>query len=266
VFLRALRIIVIWVLYGGSLLAEKHWFGRAKPKHNDTNSDMMFDENFTFGAPRSPSLDSSKSSSTRDTSRAVSPCSPTGPFPPPSFSVTDLAAQFAGSRLRRDAQICYDSCVAYANNDDDAGWSVEPSIEDADLASTSRSRASPQRLSNSHSPSQRSRRQANAGLLCSSSHRHDIAALVARMVDSNEQCSISPSQDTISSTAALEDDEGYNSSDGFSPIQTRRSSLAPIKQRSEYRRSSDMKTTGACVSKSARFRRDKGHLRKRSSE
>lgn len=236
------------------------------PEVLQTNA--MFDDNFTFSsATRSPSLDSSNASSTREPSRSVSPCSPTGPFPPPRFSVTDLAAQFADQRLRRDARVYHDSCASYANSEDDAGWTIEPSVEEAEPSPVSpRSRTCPQRSTRAQSPPHRSHRQANARLLCSASHHRDIAALVSRMVQSNDQCSVNPPPDSSSATAAnLEADEGYDSSEGSIGIETRRSSYAASRQRLEYRRSSDMKTTGACVSKNTRFRKGTGHSRVRSS-
>lgn len=219
----------------------------------------MFEENFSFEPARSPSVDSNNTlSSTRDTSRSVSPCSPTTPFPPPTYSVTDLANCFANSRLiRRDAQICYDPCDSYANLDDDADWRI-PSAEDVEYTSTIRSRPLPQQRSQS-----RTQRQVGARLLCSSSHHKEIAALVSRMVQSGEQCSVTAS--TVSQGAVTEDegfDEGYDSSDATS----RRSSLAVPKSRLDYRRSSEMKTSGSCVSKAVRFRKDKQCKRIRSSE
>jgi len=228
----------------------------------------MFDENFTFDASRSPSLDSSNAPSTRDTSRSVSPCSTMGPFPLPTYSVTDLAAHFADQRLRTGSQICYDSCEAYANNDDEASWSVEPSIEDADtaIAPVSRSRRSVQRPARPHSPSQRLQRQVNARLLCTSSHHRDIAALVSRMVESKQQCSVSPPQAIAPTAEAAQEDEGYDSSDGSTAVQSRRSSVAVNGKRVDHRRSSDMRASGACVSKSVRFRRDRVHSRVRSSD
>lgn len=233
----------------------------------------MFDENFGFGTARSPSLGSANASSTRDTSRSVSPCSPISPFsPPPRFSVTDLAASFAGQRLHRRSQICYDSCEAYAADDDDAGWIVQASIDEDETSPLSRTQTF-QRPARPHSPSQRLQRQLTSRLLCSASHHRDISALVAQMVESNEQCSISPPE--AMSTPAVVDDEGYDSSDGsysgspLTPVQsntqTRRSSVAASKQRLEYRRSSDItKTAGACVSKGTRFRKDRKPPRKES--
>lgn len=221
----------------------------------------MFDENFSFDSPRSPSIDSNSNTlSTRDTSRSVSPCSPTGPFTPPRFSVTDLAASFANSRLRHDSQICYDSCESYANMDDDAGWEI-PAAEENDFPEVARSRTFPSRP---HSPSRRMQRQVNTRLLCSMSHAKDIASLVSRMVDCKEQCNVSSG----TATSSIEEDEGYNSSE-TTLCQSRRSSMAPSKvSRSglEYRRSSDFKTTGAYVSKAMRFRKDKKHKRIRSAE
>ncbi|KAI6791351.1 hypothetical protein KC361_g7373 [Hortaea werneckii] len=225
----------------------------------------MFDDNFSFGTPRSPSLDSSNASSTRGTSRSVSPCSPTGPFPAPSFSVTDLAAQFAGQRIRRDAQMCYDSCESYAAHDDDAGWAIPPADEE-DLPQVSRSQTTP--IPRAHSPSTRIRRQANARLLCSSTHREDITALVARMVQSNDQCSVNPPPDSLSTSAVIDEDEGYDSSnESLTPVQSRRCSITTSRSRVDFRRSSDMKKTGACVMKAARMRREKsGYARNRSAE
>lgn len=221
----------------------------------------MFDENFSFETARSSSIDSNTNTlSTRDTSRSVSPCSPTGPHPPPRFSVTDLAASFATSRLRHDSQICYDSCDSYANMDDDAGWEI-PAVEGPDFPELSRSRTSPHR---SHSPSRRLQRQINARLLCSMSHAKDIASLVSRMVDCKEQCTVtSPGN----ATPSIEEDEGYNSSEN-AMSQSRRSSMAPARVRSglEYRRSSDFKTTGAYISKATRFRKDRKHKRITSAE
>lgn len=216
----------------------------------------MFDSNFTFDTPLSPTLTSTTSASgTRHNSRSVSPCSPTSAFPPPRFSVTDLAAQFADSRIRSDSRIFQDSCAAYANmDDDDADWSI-PSIEEDEPLS--RSRTFPQRA---YSPSRRTQRQANTRLLCSATHRQELAALVGRMVERNEQCSITPPET---------EDEGYNSA-GDSP-KSRRSSVATAqlsRPQMSYRRNSDMRTSGCCVRKDVRFRKgsEKNHRRIRSSE
>ncbi|CAK3757007.1 Hypothetical predicted protein [Lecanosticta acicola] len=222
----------------------------------------MFDENFTFHTTsRTPSLDSTgNTSSTRQPSRSVSPCSPITAFPQPRFSVTDLAATFASSRLRTDAQICYDSCDAYANPDDDAGWEIP--LPDDDLSSImSRSRTVPSR---SHSPSRRIQRQLNTRLLCSISHARDISSLLNRMVDDKEQCNIL-SQASLSSP--VEVDEGYNSSDARPIIaESRRSSVAVSRTRMEFRRSSELKTTCARVAKPVQIRKRKDHKRIRSAE
>ncbi|TKA26707.1 hypothetical protein B0A54_16995 [Friedmanniomyces endolithicus] len=227
--------------------------------------DTMFDDNFTFDIARSPSLDSSNAPSTGDTSRSVSPCSTVPPFPGSGFSVTDLAAQLADQRIRTDSRIRYDDCEAYAANDDDAGWTVMPSIErDAGIAPLRHSSTSTRQSSRPHSPSQRSQRQANARLLFTHSHRQDIAALVARMVQSKEQCSVSSSE-SLALTTTITEDEGYDSSDGSTAVHSRRSSVASAR-RVENRRASDVKSLGACVSKSIRFRRDKPLSRARTYE
>lgn len=200
-------------------------------------------------------MDSNTPLSTRDTSRSVSPCSATACFPEPSFSVTDLAASFANSRLRHDSQICYDACEAYANtDDDDASWTIPG---DDDRPALARSRTFPSR---SYSPSRRTQRQSNARLLCSTSHAKDIAALVSRMVDCKQQCEV-----VESSARSIEvEDEGYDSPDAS---QSRRSSLAVQKMQIEYRRSSDLKAAaGARVRKTVRCKKERKHVRVRSSE
>ncbi len=213
---------------------------------------------------RSPSLGAS-TAATRESSRSVSPCSAAGPFPPPRFSVTDLAAQFADHRLRKESAIYYDSCKAYANNDDDADWSI-PSIddEDEDLNQLSRARTFPQR---SQSPSRRAERQLNTRLLCTASHRRDVATLVARMVNAKDQCSITPPGSTTP-TRTEDEDEGYNSGEDVDmtlPV-SRRSSVATIRSRIDSRRGSDLRVGGACVNKSIRLRKGKNHRRIRTSE
>ncbi|KAK3653415.1 hypothetical protein LTR56_004619 [Elasticomyces elasticus] len=208
----------------------------------------MFDENFTFDtASRSPSLDSSNAPSTRSTSRSVSPCSAIGPSPSPRFSITDLAAQLADQRLRTESRINHDSCEAYAADDDDAGWAVQPSIEAEEVATSYVSSSRRSSVRPRSPPTQRSQRQANARLLCMSSHRQDIAALVASMVNSKEQCSVSSGDSLARIQTISEDDEGYDdSSDGLTPVQSRRSSVANFR-RMDVRRASDSKGAGACV-------------------
>lgn len=215
-------------------------------------------EDFTFDAARSSSVDSNNTTSTtRDTSRSVSPCSPTGPIPQPTYTMTDLAACFAKSKMiRREAQICYDECDSYANLDDDADWQIP--TEDVAYTPAIRSRPSQQRSQS------RSQRQVSARLLCSTSHHKDIASLVSRMVESGDQCSVTLSTESSCGSPVDEGltcDEGYDSSDAMS----RRLSLAVPKTRLDYRRSSDFKTKGACVSKAVRFR-NKQQKRIRSSE
>lgn len=221
----------------------------------------MFDENFTFDCARSPSIGSG-STATRDSSRSVSPCSASSPFPPPRLSVGDLAAQFADQRIRTESAICYDTCETYANNDgDDAGWSI-PSVEDISDNSLSRSRTFPQRP---HSPSRRIQRQVNTRLLCSASHHRDIAALVSRMVDSNEQCSVLSS----GSRSPTNDDEGYGS-DGDQHMSgaaaTRCSSTTTIRTRPEFRRSSEYKSSGSSVTKNVRQRKNDGQRKARGPQ
>jgi hypothetical protein len=129
-------------------------------------------------------------------------------------------------------------------------------------APLSRSRTFPQR---SQSPPRRIQRQMNSRLLCSTSHHREIAAIVSRMVESNEQCSITPPD----STMPAHEDEGY-SSDSDEPMNgpssSRRSSVATIKSRPDFRRSSDYKSGGTCVTKNVRFRKNEGLKRIRSAQ
>ena len=217
----------------------------------------MFDENFSWDTRRSPSLESSNAPTTRDTSRSVSPCSPEGPFPPPRFTMSDLAAQLGDSRLRHDSRINYDSCEAYGATDDDAGWRIEPTIEETcTMALLDRSRTYPQKPARPHSPTQRAQRQSNARLLCTSAHQQELAALVLRMVQSQDQCLVAETYAPI--TIVAQDADEDDSSDGSTLAQSRRSSILP----NDRRRLSDMKITGTRVNKSARFGRRERELSK----
>ena len=219
-------------------------------------------ENFSFDSPRSPALsDGSNAASTSNTSRSVSPCSTT--YPPPRYSITDLSAQFDQQRIRQDSQICYQSCDSYANSEDDAGWSLDASSDEGSFPPVSRSRTFPMRA---HSPSRRSARQVNTRLLCSASHHNDIAALVARMVQSGEQCSVTPPQSLSRPSSRDQEDEGYDSSEEPLASTSRRSSVATLRRGMDYRRASELRTTGACVSKATRLQKDKKHKRLRSGE
>lgn len=220
----------------------------------------MFDQNFTFDPLRSPSLDSSNASSTHDSSRSVSPCSPTGPLPPPArCSVNDLASQFDRQRLRQDAQICYQPCDSYANLDDDAGWAIpaaDSSLDDLDMSPPTRVRTAPAR---SYSPSRRLQRQAQTRMLCSGTHHKDIAVLLEGMIDSSEQCSITKRP------SFRDEDEGYDSAEAGDRVGSRRSSAVLSRRPTDYRRASDLNRTGASISKSIRFRSKEKSLRSQRS-
>ncbi|EMF14070.1 uncharacterized protein SEPMUDRAFT_147907 [Sphaerulina musiva SO2202] len=246
---------------------------------------MLFDENFTFEPPRSPSSGSdtttttTSSFTTRDTSRAVSPCTSSSSAgsaasPVPRFSVTDLAVDFASSRLRHEAQICYDSCEAYANmDDDDASWEIPGSDDSNDSSSMTETLSRPRTLppppvlQRSYSPSRRMARQLNTRLLCSTSHAKDIAALVGQMVERKEHCNVvmmrSDSRmqrcDTNMNMSNNNEDEGYDSGTGGSTttrLSSRRSSsIFAVQQQQQqrprlvdYRRMSDLKLAagGGC--------------------
>lgn len=144
--------------------------------------------------------------------------------------------------------------------DDDAGWEI-PGHDDEDFPSMHRSRTVPQRP---HSPSRRMQRQVNTRLLCSMSHAKDISSLLDKMLEEKEQCNVL-SQSTLS--APVEVDEGYNSSDAATGLsESRRSSIAISRSRMEFRRSSELKSTCARVSKPVQVRKRKEHKRIRSAE
>ncbi|KJX92850.1 hypothetical protein TI39_contig5818g00001 [Zymoseptoria brevis] len=236
----------------------------------------MFSPTFTFDAPtRSPSL---TSTTTRSSSRSVSPCSS---HPDQIYTVTDLAASFQNSKLlRRDAQICYDSCDAYANTaDDDASWAI-PSMETEDVeedvpalwCATSRSRTGTATTERASSPtSRRNQRQVSTRRLCrSATHRRDIEALVKRMVEREDQCAISSaacsSAKEAEETIVAESDEGYDSEVSLRRVVTSAAAedggmKRVISASTEVRRASAMRVNGACVSKAVRFRRE-GRLKR----
>ncbi|KAF2483285.1 hypothetical protein BDY17DRAFT_324035 [Neohortaea acidophila] len=219
----------------------------------------MFNANFSF-TPRPTRVDSfmNTSNPARSSTRSASPCTSGAPSPT-DFSVTDLAAQFSQQRIQRNAQICYDSCTSYANTDDDASWSIPP-LEAGNNDALHRVRSYPP--PRPHSPSQRAHRQLHTQLLCTTSHRRDIAALIAGMVDAGEQCCVSPLSPEPSSPSADGDDEGYNSSDDAS----RQSSVTTPQYQWYHRRASDLVSSGACVSKGIRMRKERRYRRVRTAE
>lgn len=206
----------------------------------------LFDTNFSFSAPSSPSSTDDSTTCTRSSSRAVSPCSTAPAYPPPRFSMTDLSAHFASQNLRTpNAQMAYESCDAYANLDgDEEGWAIPSAEDDEDDATVDALRRV-----RSYSPGRRERRQQTARLLCTTNHRGEIAALVARMVARGEQCAVSSSP-----TTGCQEDEGYGSDNdemmsGTSAGSSRRPSLIPSRSRL------DSKGGAACVKKNVRVRK-----------
>jgi hypothetical protein len=225
----------------------------------------MFAQHFTFDTQPSPALRPQQyTSSTRDTSRSVSPCSSTtDPYlPPPRFTVNDLAASLANSRIRPDSQIRYDSCAAYANlDDDDAAWDIPDDDDDDDEddspAATSASRPHSHL---SHSPARRIQRQHSTRMLCSLAHAKDIADLVSRMVDAKEQCEVADSDPVKRSSEMLDEDD-----DGGEMLSlSRRSSWAVHGARGNHGRTLDVKAGGARVSKTTRGGKKSRQRRRRS--
>lgn len=229
-------------------------------------------EHFAFGPSRSPSDASNSASSSRDVSPCSSTCSsPTSPIPGTFYSVADLTADLDRQHIHHScgSHIARQSCAAYANADDDAGWTISPRCADgsADTSSTLHPSAFPiHHPRRTISPSRhRHQRQLNARLLCTASHHRDIAALVARMLNSHDQCSVAPPVSIAPSPTSApapnvddgeDDDEGYDSDDQAGPRAIRPSAA-------EYRRAADPKRTGASFSKDIRLRRESAHRRRR---
>jgi hypothetical protein len=99
-------------------------------------------------------------------------------------------------------------------------------------------------------------------MCASASHHRDIAALVKRMVERNEQCSVSrtASSESLEQDGELVDDEGYDSGEtaGLRRVVSSSEALMRRREGCEVRRASEMRFGGACVSKQVRFRRGGG--------
>ncbi|KAI5246911.1 hypothetical protein E4T47_02381 [Aureobasidium subglaciale] len=103
----------------------------------------------------------------------------------------------------------------------------------------------------------RAQRQHGGRMLCDPSHLRNIQAMVDRMVQSGDQCAVSPSRASSVETKPLPaEDEGYSSLDdkrrqgSISSISSAGSSGSAL----SFRRSADS-ITGACVSKQVRVKK-----------
>lgn len=165
------------------------------------------------------------------------------------LSITQLSQRFGEQRLHQDAPLSIRS-------DPFASIRDTPSDLDADFLDL----PSPRSYVGSMAPSKRrSRRQEGVRMLCDPAHLRSIQEMVDKMIQNQDQCAVSPSRSLHfedDSPSRVEDDEGYNSLEEVS-VRSNSSSSSSSSCGLSYRRSADMTTTGACVSKTLRQRRSR---------
>ncbi|THZ52479.1 hypothetical protein D6C90_01084 [Aureobasidium pullulans] len=130
--------------------------------------------------------------------------------------------------------------------------------------STERESESPLRSADyvgSLSPSRRRvQRQHGVRMLCDPSHLRNIQDMVNKMVESGDQCAVSPARaSSPESTPSQADDEGYSSLDekrrnGSICSVSSAGSAASVRSTLVFRRSVDS-ITGACISKNVRVKK-----------
>lgn len=103
----------------------------------------------------------------------------------------------------------------------------------------------------------RTQRQHGVRMLCDPSHLRNIQDMVDKMVQSGDQCAISPSRvSSVEASPSPADDEGYSSLDesrrsgSVSSVSSAGSGTSSL----SFRRSVDS-ITGACVSKNVRVKK-----------
>jgi len=166
------------------------------------------------------------------------------------ISISQLSQRFSEQRLQQDAALNIRSEPSERSNDTD---SVEA------LARSYIGSAVPSR--------RRQRRQQGVRMLCDLSHLRNIQDMVERMVQSKDQCAVSPSPGIGIEGECYIDakvDEGYSSlEDHTSPSRRRSTSSSSSSSSSSslcsldghFKRSTDLSMTGACVSKTVRIRK-----------
>ena len=155
------------------------------------------------------------------------------------ISITQLSQQF--SEMRYTSQPFF-----YPQN--------RPTNADRELDST----LSCSDYVGSRSPSRRrAQRQHGVRMLCDPSHLRNIQDMVDKMVQSGDQCAISPPRaSSVETTPSPADDEGYSSLDenrrcgSISSVSSAASGTSSL----SFRRSVDS-ITGACVSKNVRVKK-----------
>ena len=203
--------------------------------------------NFSFEA-------ASRHPSAVDSDRACANVSPTStpdppsrnqnrPSTPPAVSMGELALRFGEQNLEVDPRYQGTSFLEpAAPSDEDFLFSTDPENSNQHLSYASLSPAAI-----------RQQRQANVLLQCNASHARDISSLVERMVDNGEQCVISAPRPLRSGLLPAKSDF---EEDDYASIK-RSTHSDGTTYALKYRRSGDVLSNQACVSKNIRLRKKK---------
>ncbi|OCL12233.1 hypothetical protein AOQ84DRAFT_352621 [Glonium stellatum] len=203
--------------------------------------------NFSFEA-------ASRHASAVDSDRACASVSPTStPDPPsrdqhhlsapPAVSIGELALRFGEQNLEVDPR--YQGTSFFdpsAASEEDFLFSTDPENSNRHQSYASLSPAAI-----------RQQRQANMRLQCSASHAKDISSLVERMVNSGDQCVICTPRESRS--AILPAASGFEEDDYASVRRSTNADGTTFTLR--YRRSGEILSNQACVSKNIRLRKKK---------
>lgn len=202
--------------------------------------------NFSFEA-------ASRHPSAVDSDRACANVSPTStpdppsrdqnhPLTPPAVSMGELALRFGEQNLEVDPRYQGTSFEPVAPSDEDFLFSTDPENSDRHLSYASLSPAAI-----------RQQRQANVQLQCSASHARDISSLVERMVNDGEQCVVCAPRASRSGLLPAKSD--FEEDDYASVKRSTHSDGTTYTLK--YRRSGDVLSSQACVSKNIRLRKKK---------
>ena len=203
--------------------------------------------NFSFeAASRHPSAVDSDGAcaSVSPTSTPDPPSRDQNPPPtPPAVSMGELALRFGEQNLEVDPRYQGTSFLEpAAPSDEDFLFSTDPENSNRHLPYASLSPAAI-----------RQQRQANVRLQCSASHARDITSLVERMVNDGEQCVICAPRPSRSGLLPAKSD--FEEDDYASVKQSTHSDGTTYALK--YRRSGDVLSNQACVSKNIRLRKKK---------
>jgi hypothetical protein len=202
--------------------------------------------NFSFEA-------ASRYPSAVDSDRACTNVSPTStpdppsrdqnhPLTPPAVSMGELALRFGEQNLEVDPRYQGTSFDPAAPPDEYFLFSTDPENSDRHLSYAS---LSPTAI--------RQQRQANVQLQCSASHARDISSLVEKMVNDGEQCVVCAPRASRSGLLPAKSD--FEEDDYASVKRSTHSDGTTYALK--YRRSGDVLSNQACVSKNIRLRKKK---------